>query len=366
MASFQFNTGDALANKQWSKVLLEEALKDTTVFRFIGGSDAIVQQFDELEKSPGDLIHVGLRMQIVADPKVGDATLRGYEAPLTFYEDNFAINLIRQAVSLTNKDMSQQRVPYELKKEAQKALSDYFRGLFDQTFFNHICGYTPQTLLGWTGNNATVGPDASHHIWQNPGTNAADETITTAGASNVNLMNLTLIDTAVLNAKTATPMIRPVRVGGKDMYVVFVHPQQASDIRTNTNTGQWLDIQKAAMQGGDVTNNPIWTNALGVYHNCIIVEDVRVTNGVNSGTATTAITTVRRAVLCGAQAVALGWGRKKGSRGDKSSVPLYWVEQLDDYENVYGVAANLIYGMSKLVFNSADFADIVMSTYSAL
>ena len=41
-----------------------------------------------------------------------------------------------------------------------------------------------------------------------------------------------------------------------------------------------------------------------------------------------------------------------------------WVEELFDYENELGVSVGCIYGMKKTVFNSADFADVVMSTYA--
>jgi len=32
-------------------------------------------------------------------------------------------------------------------------------------------------------------------------------------------------------------------------------------MRTNTSTGQWLDIQKSAMQGGEINDNPIFDGA---------------------------------------------------------------------------------------------------------
>jgi hypothetical protein len=41
-----------------------------------------------------------------------------------------------------------------------------------------------------------------------------------------------------------------------------------------------------------------------------------------------------------------------------------WVEELFDYENELGVSAGMIYGFKKMVFNSADFSTIVMSSYS--
>jgi hypothetical protein len=88
--------------------------------------------------------------------------------------------------------------------------------------------------------------------------------------------------------------------------VTFLHPYQVTDLRTNTATGQWLDIQKAAMTGGEVEDNPIFDGSLGVYNGAILHEDVRVSQGVNGAAA---ITTVRRAVMAGAQSAALAFGR---------------------------------------------------------
>jgi hypothetical protein len=44
---------------------------------------------------------------------------------------------------------------------------------------------------------------------------------------------------------------------------MFLHPYQVTDLRSNVSTGQWLDIQKAAMAGADSTKSPIYT---GAYH----------------------------------------------------------------------------------------------------
>ena len=129
-------------------------------------------------------------------------------------------------------------------------------------------------------------------------------------------------------------------------------------MRTSTATGQWLDIQKAAMTGGLVDKSPIFDGSLGVYNGCILHEDYRVTQGYNTSTGNPAITTVRRAVFCGAQAGMLAFGR------DNSVNKFTWVEELFDYENQLGVSAGLVAGLKKTVFNSADFATIVMSSYA--
>ena len=78
-----------------------------------------------------------------------------------------------------------------------------------------------------------------------------------------------------MTTKVATNQMRKVMVGNKDYYVMFLHPYQVTDLRTNTNTGQWIDIQKAAMTGGQVSDNPIFTGALGIYNGVILFESVR-------------------------------------------------------------------------------------------
>jgi len=54
----------------------------------------------------------------------------------------------------------------------------------------------------------------------------------------------------------------------------------------------------------------------------------------------------------------MGFGRDDGPQR------FTWVEELFDYENELGVAAGMIFGLKKAVFNAADFATIVMSSYA--
>ena len=69
-------------------------------------------------------------------------------------------------------------------------------------------------------------------------------------------------------------------------------------------------------------------------------------------------TDFRRAVFCGAQAAVIGFGQKS------QSTKMSWVEELFDYENQLGVAAGMIFGIKKTVFNSVDFGTIVLSGYA--
>lgn len=349
MASTSYGVNDPLAVKLWSKVLSVEALKETWASRFYGtSSDSLIQIKDEAEKSAGDKITYGLRMQLTGTGTLGDGTLEGNEESLVTYSDSVLINQLRHAVRSAGR-MSQQRVPFSVRDEALSGLRDWYADRFDYAFFNQICGYTVQSDVRYTGQNAVTAPDSSHRYFV---TGSADES-----QGSTNTFTLAAFDSAVEKAKTLTPAIRPCRAGGKSYYVGFIHPYQVTDMRISTSTGQWLDIQKAAMTGGEIEDNPIFDGSLGVYNGVIIHSDYRVTQGVNSSTGA-AVTTVRRGVVCGAQASMLAFGRDNGPSR------FTWVEELFDYENELGVSAGSIWGQKKTVFNSADFADIVLSTYA--
>lgn len=365
MSTTEFGVNHSLSNKLFSKQLANEAIRRTFIGRFIGkGKDAIVQEHVDLKKSAGDQITYGLRAQLQGDGVQGDATLEGSEEAMQFFNDSIVVNQLRHAVRIDGK-MTEQRVPYPLRSEAKDGLADWWAERMDVSFFNQICGYTPQTDTKYTGNNAVSAPSTNRKVLAGTG-NSNDEDLASSDT-----FTLDLIDKAREKAETASmaeetgPLIRPVKMMGEDFYTMFLHDFQVYDLRTNTASGQWLDIQKAAMQGGDVTKNPIFTGALGVYNGVILHKAKRVTKGVNSSTGA-AIDTVRRAVLCGAQSAAIAFG------GDSGPSRFNWREEMFDYGNQLGVKGGSIFGLKKCKFspetgstNAEDFGTVVVSSYAA-
>lgn len=350
MPTTGYSVNNALTNKLWAKKLNVEVLKDAYISKFIGtGSDSLVQYREDTNKSKGDRIRHGLRMQLTGDGVLEDNPLAGNEESLVTYTDDVLINQLRHAVRSEGK-MSEQRVLFDVRSEAKAALKDWWTDRLDTSFFNQICGNTAQTDTRYTGMNAVVAPDSNHIL--RAAAAATDQALVTANA-----FSLTHIDILVERAKTLTPAIRPIMVGGEPMYVLFLHPFQVTTMRTNTNSGQWADIQKAAMQGGNVSKNPIFTGALGIYNGVVIHESTRVAQGVNSSTGAN-IATVRRAAFCGAQSAVIAFGAEDGP--DTMS----WAEEEFDYGNQLGVAVGGIWGLKKSQYNSTDFASIVLSTYS--
>jgi N4-gp56 family major capsid protein len=349
MATTDYGVNHALAVKIWTKRLLREALKETHCGRFMGTStNSLIQVKSDLRKQAGDRIRVGLRMQLTGAGVLGDDTLEGAEEALTTYSDDIFVDQLRHAVRSGGR-MSEQRVPFSVREESLDGLRDWWADKIDESFFNQIAGNTGQTDTKRTGNQATIAPTTAQHIFGNADmTTEASLSASIAGSD----FQLTMLDKAISIAKTNTPVIRPVRVNARSLYVVFLHPYQVHQMRTDATAARvtWYDTQKSRIQGGEM-DNPIFNGALGEYNNCIIHENTRVPLGVGT-------TTVRRAIFCGAQAAAFATGR------DNRANTMTWVEELFDYENELGVSAGMIYGFKKMVFNSADFSTIVMSSYS--
>src|SRR5258708_3415604 len=144
MAQTSYGVNDPLAVKLWSKRLAVEALKQTWASKFMGtDSSALIHIKDETQKSAGDKITYGLRMQLSGAGVQGDGTLEGNEESLTTYSDAVLVNQLRHAVRSAGR-MSQQRVPFDIRQEALSGLRDWWADRLDNSFFNQICNYTPQ------------------------------------------------------------------------------------------------------------------------------------------------------------------------------------------------------------------------------
>ena len=349
MADTNYGVNHPLAVKIWSRKLLHEALKQTWFSKFVGSdSNSIVYMKNDLEKGPGDRIRCGLRMLLSGDGTQGDNTLEGTEEQLTTYSDDLYIDQLRHAVRSAGK-MSEQRVPFSVREEARLGLTDWWAERLDTAFFNQLCGYTPQADTRYTGNQAALAPTTTIY-------GGGEGSSASLSATTTHALTLRDFDKAVAIAKTRTPMIRPIRMGGDDYYVAFLHTNAVYQLRGQTSTGQWADIEKAKVQGGKESG--IFTGAIGVYNNVIFHESTRLPDMDGyTAAASGADTDYRRAVLCGAQAMIMGYGQDGGSS-------VSWTEELFDYKNKLGVEAGMIFGMKKAVYNSVDYGVVNLLGYA--
>lgn len=361
MATTTYGINDALAVKLWSKKLAVEVSKATAIAPMIGtSSNSIIQLKDEPQKGAGDKVTFGLRRQLIGDGVSEGTILEGNEEALATYSDAIFINELAHAVRVKNEGtIDVQRVPFSLREEANAGLVDWYADRMSMTAFIHWGGYTAPTM-SFEGRTVSIKP--VHYGFNSPIAPSSNRVIRAADAANdesltsADVFDLTLIDKAVERAKLANPKIRPVRVDGQNKYVMYLHPTQVTSMRTNTSDGQWLDITKAIYQGSR-QNNPIYSGALGEYNGVVLREAEHVVPGVNSSTGAE-ISTVRRAVLLGAQSMVAAFGTKMTPSKYKL------VEETFDYQRELGVAAKTVLGMKKTVFDGSDFGCIVVSTYA--
>lgn len=371
MANTTFETSDALTVKKWAGKLGYDVVYRTELSSMIGEDEnSIIHMKNELSKGPGDVITFPLMKKLTGAGFTTREVAEGNGESLSLYSDTVTINELGHVVSIPNEGRSidTQRIPIKLRQAAKNGLQTWLAERMSQTFFYHVCGYTPINASGgkYNAHNTVTAPTSGRHIWRAAGageSNTADE-----GLESDDVMTLNMIDHMRETAETLSSPLRPINIegnyeaGGTDIsggrYVMYLHPYQVTDLRTSTDTGQWLDIQKAAMMGGQTSKNPIYSDALGEYNNVILKKANHITQGVNSSSGA-AITTVRRAVLLGAQAVSLAYGK------DGGPTTYNWNEELLDHKRILEVSTFCIWGMVKNVFDSADFGVVVGSTYAA-
>jgi len=353
MATTSYPVNHPLAQKLWAKALYHDIIGESYVGKFMGKSDgSLIQVKTETQKDAGDKITIGLRTLLSGGGISGDSTLEGSEEALTTYNDSILIDQLRHAVRSAG-EMSEQRVPWSVREEARDGLKDWWIERMETCIANQLTGYTGQSDLKYTGNNATVAPSSGRLIC-----GGGETAETSLSATTTHAIKLADLDKAVALAKTTgtgRQRIRPVKVGGKDMYVCFLHPDQIYQLRRDASTqGNFWDLSRSMLQGGDIKDNALVTGASFMYNNVLVHEWSYLPNT----TGNAANTSYRRGVFCGAQACGVAFGQKSGPS------KMSWVEELFDYENQLGVAAGMIFGTKKTVFNSTDFGTIVLSGYA--
>ncbi|MGY2052407.1 N4-gp56 family major capsid protein [Methylobacterium sp. JK268] len=363
MSSTTYGLNDALAVKLWSRKLAVEANRATDIAPLFGESDgSVIQIKTETQKGAGDKVTFGLRMQLSGNGFTSSDRAEGNGEQLSTNSDAVSIEELGNVVGVRSKNtIDQQRVPFDLREQAKSGLSDWFKLRTSVTFFNHVCGNTAANNpavdgsggVKFTGNNVVT---ASTRVIR-PNARANDGALVTG-----DIFSLDLLDAAVEVAKTGgnagDVMMRPIEIDGMKVWLCYLHSTQVTQLRRNTGTGQWLDIQKAAMTGGEVTKNPIFTGALGMYNNVVLRESQQVTRGV-SADGTSSVANTRRAVLMGAQAATCAFGKAGGPTTYR------WNEEMYDHKRELEVSAWTIWGLKKTTYNGRDFASIVIPTFAA-
>lgn len=367
------NTVTIDANRQelWSKDLLDDVMRDVTnVMKFVGEDENnIVQVKKELGSKGGDRENFTLIARLAGNGVTGDDELEGNEESMLSYNETLDIDQIRNAVRLKGK-LDAQKVVYDQIKPARENLRIWMKEFLVRQFFLKLGGVTNTSLTDVNGkvvgtralwsNTPDYIPDADENAGFGARYLCADFAAGTTSLATSDTMTLDLVTRLYTKAKLTDPQIQPLEIDGESMYVLFLHPLQARDIRLSSD---WKTAQENAQRRGD--KNPVFGAAIGVWSNVIILEnefvpwlDVSVAGNSfrGTGSGTDCANDCARAILCGRQAALMA----------ECSNPEALVVEQFDYKNKDGVAGSFIGGVHKPLFNSKEFGVMVLDTYAGV
>ena len=365
------NTVSIAANRPeiWSKEVFRSAM-DKLFFKqknLMGtGDNVIVKEKTELKGKRGDTIDLMMVAKLSGDAITGDNEAEGNEEAQNSYNETLLIDQARKPIRLTGL-LDEQINGYDMRVEAKAALSSWMAEFLERQIFLKLAGIGNVTLTDVDGN--VVGTQCA---WSNTPTLIAHaDTLagygsryfcaeyTSGGATGLaatDVMTPYLIDRMKSKMTQAKPIIKPLMIKGKEMYVMFVHPRQAFDLWRNPEFQQ--SMREAADRGSE---NPIFTGALGIRNGVIIHEhpyvpflDISVAGhnftAAASGTDYAAVDAYR-AIICGQNAAGFAQVNK-----------VKWVEKSFDYENQTGFCISFMGGVDKLMFNSLENGCMVLDT----
>jgi N4-gp56 family major capsid protein len=239
MAIGNTKSTDALRQEIWAKDLYADVIANLyfTENGLMGkGANNIVELKDELAKEKGDTVTFGLTAKLSGDGVDGDDELEGNEEEINAYSEQISIDQKRFAVRLDGK-LDEQKNAYDMRKDAKEKLTTQLTEFIERQIFLKLGGVTNVSLTDVSGtvvgkscawsNTPDYIPDADEAYTGNRYRYLNGAAASTASLATTSLMTPALISQAKAKAQLASPKIQPLRINGKNYYVMFIHPWQA-------------------------------------------------------------------------------------------------------------------------------------------
>ncbi len=331
MAVKSFATTDALTRKLWmaeNEQLFRDVAKESYFSRFMGkGKNSIVYEKEELKREAGDKITFGIRMRLSGSGVGAGQTLEGNEESLTTHDYSVTMDRRRFGVRV-ERGLSKQRIQADMEQEAREALKDKMTEYIDEQLFSSL-RTTPTAV--WYNNNGTLTKDTAANA--KAAIVAAEDKITPKLVSGVRAWARTG------GNRSQTPL-RPIKVDGRDTFILLVHPDVAFDLKQDSTYTQYA--RDAEVRG---ESNPLFSGAIAVIDNIVIHEHENVHIGTDAGSSSDQ--PYAECFLLGAQALCWAWGMKEEM-----------VQKDFDYGEEVGFSLGLNYAAGKPQFNSLDYGSV--------
>lgn len=341
----------ALTPKQkivWSRDVWSAARDQMFIKNFIGtGENALIQRITELTKTEkGEKVLMHLVADLVEDGVIGDNEREGNEEAMQSYSQEITIDLLTHSVRNKGK-LAEQKTVINFRKMGKDRLAFWLANRCDQLAFLTMAGISyafknngaprvgsPFPNLAFA---ADVSAPTSKRALMFDGTSLAASV--TGNITTAFVPKYTMIVDLIAYAKEH--YIKPLKSGGKDYYVLFVHPQTLAALKKDADY-QRAVVAVATKAGLD---SPWFTGATVTVDGAVIHEHNLVynTKGAASGSkwGSGGLVNGTRTMLCGAQALGMA---------DLGAPE--WTEKLFQYDSQQGINIDKMLGLLKPKFYS--------------
>lgn len=340
--------------------------------------DLPIVRVTDLSKGGGDTVAVDMYNIITGKPTMGDRKLAGNMSNLTFASMDLKIDQVRKGLDPGGR-MTQQRTLHNLRSIGMANLTGWWGRFQDQVFIVAAAGARGyQTGADWivplesdTGSaadasfsdimvNTVYPPTPNRRFFANDATSAAN----IDSSDILKLGDLDRIRAAIDEMVFPPAPIRLPNDPAADedpLYLLLVTPRQWFQILKNTDTQNWRTFLANAYERGKFVNHPLFMGTTGMWNGFVIKKTRRsirfptgqIVREYNAGaTAINNVTTavdVDRAVILGAQAVGLVYGKNQ-----KSDYYMSWNEEESDHGNTREISLAAMFGAGKLRFADKD------------
>lgn len=331
MAKTAVATGNALTKKHYEEKLFRDTIKESYFgSKFFGtGPENLVQVKTQVEKDQGDKVTFGIRMRLAGAGVNSGTILEGNEESLVTYDSSVTLEEYAHAVR-DKGPLDRKRPSWDMDAESRMAIQDWGTEKIDSLCFTAL-NSSPTKILY---------PDGTAGAFTGGTVEATVKAALSAANSKITMDLIAACKTwAMTGGDRAYTPIRPIKIGGKNYYVLLVHPDVLYDLEANSSFQQAQ--REAEMRGKE---NPLFSGAEAIYRGVVIHAHENVTTAADGGGASVRYS---RNVLLGQQALVWAWGKR----------PEVTARDFD-YGREHGYAWSMISAVDKPTFNSLDYGSV--------
>ena len=282
------------------------------------GYNSIIHVDNEFTKSTGDSKQSQLVYELEGDGVTEGQRLEGNEEELRVDTNTITISEYRHAVK-AGTVMQDQRVFWSIDRVSKEKLVNWGARKHETLKFAALQDSVTNTAFG--------------------GGKASRAALTTGDTMDSESLRKVRI-AAMTGGNDTFERLRPVRINGKDYYVLIIHPDQEYDLLADST---FREAQKyAAPRSAD---NPLINNALAVVEGLIIYSSEYINIGSDAGAGGN---------LPYASSLVLGAGALTQLNGKRGKI----VTKMFDYDNEtrHAISMYVGYGKTKFLHNNAGSA----------